>query len=228
MKFKSIHRGALLPTALAALIASTAVTGCSVKQTEEGELPDVDLKADAGELPEYEIVKKDDGRLPDVDVDVKGGNLPEFDVDWVDVDVALEEETVTVPKVKLVTEEETVKVPKIDIDMPGGDPNEKERRELEVKTKVPHPGYEIEITEIYAHNNELIVVSNVEKTANHADMDEDVEISDRVVLNAPDFDVKYYITGDRPKDIDDDYVYFSSRSEIADKLKAATKIYTRS
>ena len=44
-------------------------------------------------------------KLPDVDVDVKAGQMPAFDVDWADVDVGTRTETVTVPTVKVVMEE---------------------------------------------------------------------------------------------------------------------------
>lgn len=47
-----------------------ALSACSVEQTEEAELPDVD---------------------------VEGGNVPEYDVDAADVDVSTEERTVEVP-----------------------------------------------------------------------------------------------------------------------------------
>lgn len=49
-------------------------TGCRVRQTEEGELPDVDVSAE-------------------------GGNVPEYDVDAADVDVTSEKREVTVPDV---------------------------------------------------------------------------------------------------------------------------------
>jgi len=63
-------------------IALTAVIGtlslglaaCDVEQTEEAE-------------------------LPDVDVSVEGGNLPEYDVDTADVEIGSEEVTVDVPTV---------------------------------------------------------------------------------------------------------------------------------
>jgi hypothetical protein len=58
---------------LALLMAATfLVWGCDVDQTEEGEMPDVD---------------------------VQGGNLPEYDVEGPDVDVGTREETVTVPDI---------------------------------------------------------------------------------------------------------------------------------
>ncbi|MFN2099406.1 hypothetical protein [Altererythrobacter sp. MF3-039] len=52
--------------------AAFSLSACDVDQTEEGEMPDVD---------------------------VEGGNLPEFDVETADVDVGTEEVTVDVPTV---------------------------------------------------------------------------------------------------------------------------------
>lgn len=41
------------------------LSGCNVEKTEEGKLPDVDVKADAGELPKYEV------ETPEVEVGTK-------------------------------------------------------------------------------------------------------------------------------------------------------------
>lgn len=42
-----------------------ALSGCKVEQTEEGKLPDVEVKAEGGELPKYEV------ETPEVDVGTK-------------------------------------------------------------------------------------------------------------------------------------------------------------
>jgi hypothetical protein len=62
------------PLVLMLALLSTFATGCRVRQTEEGEMPDVDVQAE-------------------------GGKLPEYDVDAADVDVKTEERTVKVPDV---------------------------------------------------------------------------------------------------------------------------------
>lgn len=59
-----------------ALLVSVATGACRVKQTEEGE-------------------------MPDVDVQVEGGKVPEVDVDAADVDVKTERRTVEVPTVEV-------------------------------------------------------------------------------------------------------------------------------
>ncbi len=82
------------------LLAMTALAGCEIEKTEEGEMPQVDV--DPGKLPKYEINKKEDGEMPDVDV--SGGKLPEYDVDGPDVDVG--------------TTTREVEVPTVDVDMP--------------------------------------------------------------------------------------------------------------
>ena len=58
--------------------ASFGLAACDVEQTEEGEMPDVN---------------------------VEGGNLPEYDVDTGDVDVDTGTETVEVPTVDVDVEE---------------------------------------------------------------------------------------------------------------------------
>lgn len=50
------------------------LAACSVEQTEEGELPEVE---------------------------VEGGNMPEYDVDAADVEVGTEERTITVPDIDI-------------------------------------------------------------------------------------------------------------------------------
>ncbi|HDZ54893.1 MAG TPA: hypothetical protein ENI17_05740 [Pseudomonas xinjiangensis] len=58
----------------ALLVATIGLTACDVEQTEEASMPDVDVSAE-------------------------GGNMPEYDVDAADVDVGTREKTVTVPDV---------------------------------------------------------------------------------------------------------------------------------
>jgi hypothetical protein len=57
-----------------ALLASMASGACRVRQTQEGEMPDVDVKTE-------------------------GGKVPEYDVDAADVDVKTEKREVDVPVV---------------------------------------------------------------------------------------------------------------------------------
>lgn len=64
---------------LMALLAVLA-TGCRVRQTEEGELPDVDVSAEGGKVPEYDVdaadvdvtTEKREVTVPDVDVNMPG------------------------------------------------------------------------------------------------------------------------------------------------------------
>jgi len=84
--------------------AFLVTAGCDVEQVEEGEMPDIDVDADAGQLPDYEVVQTREGEMPDVDVDSTGGNLPEYDVEGPDVDVG--------------TTDVEIEVPTVDIDLP--------------------------------------------------------------------------------------------------------------
>lgn len=55
-------------------------TGCRVRQTEEGEMPDVDVSAEGGKMPEYDVdaadvdvkTEKREVTVPDVDVNMPG------------------------------------------------------------------------------------------------------------------------------------------------------------
>lgn len=84
---------------LAALF-TTALFGCEVEKTQEGEMPNV--SADSGQMPEYEVEKTQEGEMPDVDVE--GGEMAEYNVRTPDVDVG--------------TETKTVEVPDVDVEMP--------------------------------------------------------------------------------------------------------------
>ena len=63
------------------LMLVIGTTGCRVRQTEEGDMPDVDVK-------------------------VEDGKLPEYDVDTADVDVKTEKKTIEVPDVDVTMPEE--------------------------------------------------------------------------------------------------------------------------
>ena len=77
---KSLNRTtAALLLALGA--SAIALGGCQAEQTQEGELPDVDVTAE-------------------------GGQLPEYDVETADVDVGTREETVTVPDIDVTMPDE--------------------------------------------------------------------------------------------------------------------------
>jgi hypothetical protein len=67
-----------------------ATVGCTVEQTEEGRMPDVDIDVEDGNLPKYDV------DAPDVDVTVKDREIKVPDVD---VDVDIEKKTVPVPDI---------------------------------------------------------------------------------------------------------------------------------
>ena len=103
---------------LAAGIAAMVLSACDVDQTREGELPDVDVEAKAGQLPKYDIQKTQEGELPEVDVDVSGGQLPEYDVDVADVDIGTREAEISVPDVDVDMEKKRITVPDVDVHLP--------------------------------------------------------------------------------------------------------------
>ncbi|MBH9537163.1 hypothetical protein [Novosphingopyxis sp. YJ-S2-01] len=68
-----------------------SLAACSVDKTEEGEAPELNVEADAGQLPEY-------------------------DVDTADVNVGTETTEVAVPEVDVTTDKEKVTVPDINVE----------------------------------------------------------------------------------------------------------------
>jgi hypothetical protein len=168
------------------------------------------------------VEQEEAGSLPDVDVEVEPGSLPEYDVQGPDVNVGVTERTVTVPRVVVVQEEETVEVPYIDVSLPDAEQIE---RTITPEVEVPSGGYDLSIQGVYAVNNELWVVSNLEEVDPDAP-ETTVRVSDRIVLNAPDMSVRHFIIGERPAGtFNEQYTFISSREEIAPQLNAGRQLY---
>jgi predicted RecA/RadA family phage recombinase len=87
-------------------LAATALTGCDVKKTQEGDVT----------LPKYELEKTQSGDV----------TLPKYDVTAPDVTISEKQTEVTVPKV--TTEKETVTVPTVEIKTGGEKVRERESR----------------------------------------------------------------------------------------------------
>lgn len=63
----------------AVLVAGVGLGGCRVEKTEEGELPEVDVDAEAGKLPEYDV----DAADVDVETEKREVEVPTgVDVDY--------------------------------------------------------------------------------------------------------------------------------------------------
>jgi len=175
---------------------------CNVKKEEKGEMPelDVDVTADAGELPEY-------------------------DVNWADVDVGTRTDTLEIPKVVIVMEEEEVEVPYIDVDMPNGE--EKMEKSIVVEAEVTDTEHNLEIQEIWAADDNLYVISELKSTGQDIG-DKKMRVSDQVTLNAPDLNVKHYIIGVRPDRVfNTQYDYLNSKNSLEAKVPAYTVIYRK-
>lgn len=82
-----------------ALLATFTSTACRVRQTEEGELPEVDA-----------------------DVSAEPGTLPDYDVDAGDVDVGTREITVTVPDVDVEGDEKATEGFGEEVPVPNTEP----------------------------------------------------------------------------------------------------------
>lgn len=78
--------------------------GCRVQQTEEGDMPDVDVEARGGEMPEYEVEP--------AEIEIKG-----------------EKKTIKVPTdIDVTMEEREIIVPDVDVRRPG-EPDEDDQEE---------------------------------------------------------------------------------------------------
>ncbi|WP_149272953.1 hypothetical protein [Pareuzebyella sediminis] len=179
---------------LVALVAS-----CNINKEESGEMPEVDIQADAGELPEY-------------------------DVNWADVEVGTNTRTVEVPKVVVVMEEEEVEVPYITMDMPD---EENTERSLVVEAEVSDKEHDLEIQEIRASDRRLYVISELEELDTDLG-DKTVRVQDQVDINAPDLDVKHIIVGKKAERVyNNNYTYVDSMNDLSEDVKEATAIYSR-
>ncbi len=185
---------------LLALLA-LPLTSCDVDQTEAGELPEIDIETEAG-------------------------NLPEFDVDWADVDVNTTTKMVQVPRVRVEMVEEAVEVPVLDVSWPD-DYGDTEEQTFMVEADVNQEA-DLEIQEIFTDGNRMIVLARLEKEGEMLGNGEMMRVSDQVVVNAPDMDVRYYIIGDKPSGMADSrYRYITSRNDINDMMQNGKSIYSR-
>ena len=186
-------------TVLAMVLAAGA---CEVDQTREAELPDLD-----------------------VDVDAERGQMPAYDIDGPDVNVGVRETTVTVPKLRVETETEEITVPYIDIDFPGAeDDAERQERELAVEFDVDHGGYQVEIEEVRAHGDQLYVIARLNE--GDAGAEGPNRVSDRVIINAPDSGVRYYVIGEPPNgSVASRYRFVGAESALPQPVRDAKVIY---
>lgn len=183
------------------LLSTLVFAGCNIKKEESGELPEVD-----------------------VDVDAEAGELPEYEVNWADVDVGTNTRTVEVPKVMVVMEEEEVEVPYITVDMPD---EEEIERSLVVEAEVSDKEHDIEIQEIRASKRRLYVISKLE--AMDTDLgNKTIRIQDQVDINAPDLDVKHIIVGKKADRVfNNSYTYVDSMNDLDAEIKDAQVIFSR-
>lgn len=175
-------------------------------------------------LASCQVEQEREAQLPEVDVNVEPGQLPQYDIQGPEVNVGVTERTVTVPKVIVVQEQETVEVPYIDVNVPGA---EREERTLTAEVEVPSGGYDLNIQDVYAVNNELWVISRLEETNPNAPQ-AITRASDRIVINAPSTPVRHYIVGARPSGVfNEQYEFIGNRQEILPQLEAGRQLYER-
>jgi len=173
------------------------------------------------------IEKEKSGEMPEVEVDVEteAGEMPEYNVNWADVKVEKKVKTVEVPKVIITMVEKEVEVPSLKFNMPGNK-EDYEKMTITVEADISGTMQEIEIEKVYALNNTLYVISELEAEGPELG-DETVRISDQIEIEAPDdLVVKQYIIGENPGgSFNSNYRYIASEDDIRSKLEGATIIY---
>ncbi len=171
------------------------------------------------------VEKEESGEMPEVDLEVEEGEAPEYDVNWADVQVNTKTKTVKVPKVIVTMEEEEVEVPSIDVQMPNST-DENELRTIRVEVEISGTMHELEIEDVYAMNNQLIIISELEEESQSLG-EERLRISDQIEINAPsNLVVKHYIVGKRPSGaFNENYNYIQSEDELSNMLANAKLIY---
>lgn len=186
------------------VIFATLMLSCNVNQKKEAELPEVD-----------------------VDISTEEGQLPSYEVNWADVDVGTTTKTVEIPKVVIVMEEEEVEVPYIDVDMPGEDndnDNTKVERNIVVEAEVTDKEHDLEIKEVWASNNNLYVISELEML-DQAIGDKKMRVSDQLTLNSRDLNVKHFIIGERPDRVfNNQHSYVKNMSDVKSKIKGDYRV----
>ena len=188
----------ILPIALATVL----FTSCDIKKTDKAELPEVD-----------------------VDIDAEAGELPEYDVDWADVDISTRTETVEVPKLVVVMEEEEVEVPTIDVNMPD---EENVEQNLVVEAEITDTEKDLEIQEVRATDKMLYVIAKLEDMGTDI-KDQTMRVQDQVNLNAPEMSVKYIIVGERPDRVyNNKNAFYNSMDDLPQNVKDADVIYSKS
>lgn len=176
-------------------------SSCDIEKTKEGELPEVD-----------------------VDVETKSGTFPKYEIDWVDLDLGTKTKIVSVPTIEIVMEEKEIEVPYIDAKWPSGYDDIVEQS-IMVEAEVTGNSYDLEIQEVYAKDDRLIVISSLLKEDDKIG-DKVMRVSDQILINTPDLTVKHYVMGDKPlRSFNNNYTYISSKAKIQDKIEDAKKIY---
>lgn len=185
------------------MLLSFAVA-CDVEKTEQGESPELDI-----------------------DVEAESGELPEYEVNWADVNVDTRTKTVTVPKLIVVQEEEEVEVPYLEVNMPDNQQNMTERT-IMVEAEIRGEMSDLSIEGVYAMEDDLIVIASLQSTGENLN-GQTVRVSDQLVLNVPeDLDIEKFIIGGRPTgEFNNQYKYYETMDQLQPELAQAQQIYSK-
>lgn len=195
-----MRKAVLLWTMTSAILLAN-LAGCRAEQTQEA-------------------------KAPEVDVDLESGQWPRYEVQWADVDVGTTQRTVTVPVVRVEKETREITVPYIDINPPGA--GDREERTVAVEVDVPHAGYQLQITDVLAHRDELWVVAHLVE-ASPDQGGGSTRLADQVVVNAPsDLEVEKVVVGGRPDGMfNRQHRFVESRAALNEQLPRGARVLYR-
>lgn len=219
MSIKTMKYRWMAALAMAALLALLPVAGCTVADADYDD----------------EAVEEGDEALHDADEGVSDREAEwdrTVDLDWAEVEILLGETTVDVPTdvdvedwdVDVTTEERTVTVPLIDITWPD-DEQVATRQTVTVEVQAA-TGSHVQIEEIWAYQDTLIVVSRLYEGGAEVET-EATTLSDQVVVNAPELHVEHYVIASDAGAVEGDVTVVASTEEIADEIADARRIYVR-
>ena len=103
---------------------------------------------------------------------------------------------------------------------------QKRSRDISVSLTAPDAGYQLQISEVYELPERLIVIAAVSRRPDIMAAQVMTDLSSTVTVTAePALPVEYFVLGKSWSWQKEPYMFIRDKAEIADRLKAARRIY---